>query len=102
LFIEDVNTKPYQIDRMLMQLKLAGKFNAVRAFIFGEMLGCIQPSGQDYSLRDVILSVLSDLQVPIAFGLRSGHVSKPWNVTLPIGMPVNLEVAETNATLKGI
>jgi muramoyltetrapeptide carboxypeptidase len=102
LFIEDVNTKPYQIDRMLMQLKLAGKFKDVRGFVFGEMLGCIQPSGQDYSLQEVILSVLGSLKVPIAFGLASGHVSKAQNVTLPIGMAVSLEVTPTKATLKGI
>src|SRR5262249_60190882 len=30
LFIEDVAEKPYQIDRMLMQLSLAGKFKGVR------------------------------------------------------------------------
>jgi muramoyltetrapeptide carboxypeptidase len=30
LFIEDLAAKPYQIDRMLMQLKLAGKLKDVR------------------------------------------------------------------------
>src|SRR5215469_1182660 len=40
LFIEDVNARPYQIDRMLMQMKLAGKFNGVRGIVFGEMLDC--------------------------------------------------------------
>ena len=42
LFIEDVAAKPYQIDRMLMQLKLAGKLAEVRGIIFGEMLDCVQ------------------------------------------------------------
>ena len=37
LFLEDVAAKPYQIDRMLMQLKLAGKLATVRGIIFGEM-----------------------------------------------------------------
>lgn len=38
LFLEDVGAKPYQIDRMLRQLIVAGKFEGVRGFIFGEML----------------------------------------------------------------
>ena len=42
LFLEDVAAKPYQIDRMLMQLKLAGKLADVRGIIFGEMLDCTQ------------------------------------------------------------
>ena len=49
--MEDVAAKPYQIDRMLMQLKLAGKFKDVRAIIFGEMLDCSQPNDQDYTLK---------------------------------------------------
>ncbi len=51
LFIEDVATKPYQIDRMLMQLKLAGKLKDVRGMIFGEMLDCRQSPDQDTRSR---------------------------------------------------
>ena len=40
LFLEDVAAKPFQIDRMLMQLKLAGKFKGVRGIVFGEMRDC--------------------------------------------------------------
>jgi len=40
LFIEDIAAKPFQIGRMLMQLKLAGKLNDVRGLVFGEMLDC--------------------------------------------------------------
>src|SRR5579871_3758300 len=40
LFIEDVNAKPFQVDRMLMQLKLAGRFKGLKGIIFGEMQNC--------------------------------------------------------------
>src|SRR5208337_3665443 len=75
LFVEDVAAKPYQIDRMLMQLKLAGKLKGVRGMIFGEMLDCRQSPDQDYTLEEVILRIVEDLRIPVAFGLRSGHVS---------------------------
>jgi muramoyltetrapeptide carboxypeptidase len=91
LFIEDVATKPYQIDRMLMQLKLAGKLKDVRGMIFGEMLDCRQGPDQDYTLEDVILRIVEDLRIPVAFGLRSGHVSRA-NITLPIGVRARLIV----------
>ncbi len=91
LFLEDVNAKPYQVDRMLMQLKLAGKFEGVRGVLFGEMLDCYQPSGQDYTLQHVIRRVLSDLQIPIAFGFPSGHV-RGGNRVLPFGVHTTLEV----------
>jgi len=91
LFLEDVATKPYQIDRMLMQLKLAGKLNDVRGMVFGEMLDCRQSPDQDYTLEEVILRIVNDLQIPVAYGLRSGHVSRA-NITLPIGVRARLTV----------
>jgi muramoyltetrapeptide carboxypeptidase len=91
LFIEDVATKPYQIDRMLMQLKLADKLKHVRGIIFGEMIDCRQGPEQDYTLEEVIMRVVGDLKIPVAFGLRSGHVSRA-NITLPIGVRAHLAV----------
>lgn len=95
LFVEDVAEKPFRIDRMLMQLKLSGKLADVRGIAFGEMLDCRQNanagSHQGYTLEEVILRVVGDLGVPVAFGLRSGHVSRQ-NVTLPFGVRVALSV----------
>lgn len=91
LFLEDLATKPYQIDRMLMQLKLAGKLNDVKGIVFGEMIDCRQSATQDYSLEEVVLRVVGDLGIPVAFGLRSGHVSRA-NITLPLGVKAKLEV----------
>jgi len=99
LFLEDVATKPYQIDRMLMQLKLAGMLKDVRGIVFGEMLDCRQSPDQDYTLEEVVLRVVGDLRIPVAFGLRSGHVSRA-NITLPIGVKARLEVgAEVRLTI---
>ena len=89
LFIEDVGAKPYQIDRMLWQLRHAGKLEGVRGIIFGEMLDCTSPGAPDNLLEDVILSALNGIDVPIAFGLRSGHVSRQ-NVTLIFGIEAEL------------
>jgi len=91
LFMEDVGTKPYQVDRMLMQLKYAGKLDKVAGFIFGEMIDCEQPGEQEYRLEEVVRRILRELRVPVAFGLPSGHV--PYgNMTLPFGVQVRLEV----------
>jgi len=91
LFLEDVAAKPFQIDRMLMQLKLAGKLADVRGIIFGEMLDCIQDKDQGYALEEVVLRLVGDLGVPVAYGVRSGHVSRG-NITLPIGVRAALNV----------
>jgi len=92
LFLEDLSARPYQIDRMLMQLKLAGHFDEVRGIIFGEMLDCVQTAGQGYTLQEVVTRIVGDLGVPVAFGVRSGHVTSG-NMTLPFGVQARLTVA---------
>lgn len=99
LFLEDIGAKPYQIDRMLRHLILAGKLEGVRGFIFGEMLNCVSPGADPNLIEEVILHVLADYDVPIAIGLRSGHVTGG-NVTLPLGVEAELDLTGQSPTLR--
>jgi muramoyltetrapeptide carboxypeptidase len=99
LFLEDVAAKPFQIDRMLMQLKLAGKFESVRGIVFGEMLDCVQSASQGYTLQEVIIRIVGDLGVPVAYGVRSGHVTSG-NITLPLGVQAGLAVRGGKVAIK--
>jgi muramoyltetrapeptide carboxypeptidase len=99
LFIEDLAAKPYQVDRMLMHLKLAGKLSGVRGIIFGEMLDCIQAPNQGFTLEEVVMRIVGDLKVPVAYGVRSGHVSQQ-NITLPMGVQVSLNVGGSGVSLE--
>ena len=58
LFLEDVGTRPYQIDRMLRQMILAGKFEGARGFIFGEMIDCEFPLAR---IRNCSIRSFSDV-----------------------------------------
>jgi muramoyltetrapeptide carboxypeptidase len=89
LFLEDVSAKPFQIDRMLWQLKQSEKLDGVKGIIFGEMLDCVSPGARPDLLEEVILNALDDFEGPIAIGLRSGHVSRA-NVTLTLGVEAEL------------
>jgi muramoyltetrapeptide carboxypeptidase len=99
LFIEDVAAKPYQVDRMLMQLKLAGKLADVHGIVFGEMVDCVQQKDQGYSLEEVVLRIVGNLGVPVAYGISSGHVSRQ-NITLPMGVRTALTVTDSGVKLK--
>lgn len=94
LFVEDVAEPAFRIDRMLMQLKMAGKFAGVRGIIFGEMLKCGPRDGGDYRLQEVVRRVVGDLGIPVAYGLKSGHVSRG-NFTLPLGVHATFEAGES-------
>ena len=91
LFLEDRDVKPYQLDRLLRQMILAGKFAGVTGIIFGEMLDCVAPGQKNSILDEVILRVLDWFQGPIAIGLRSGHASRR-NVTLAFGIQAELDL----------
>ncbi len=99
LYLEDVAAKPFQIDRMLMQLKLGGFLEKVSGIVFGDMLDCVQSPNQDYTLHEVIRRVVGDLAVPVAFGIRSGHVPSG-NITLPLGVRASLSVHGQDVTLR--
>jgi muramoyltetrapeptide carboxypeptidase len=75
---------------MLQQLKLAGKFAQVKAVIFGEMTDCEQHTDQGYRIQDVLAECTADLNVPVMFGLPSGH-SPVGNLTLPLGVAATLD-----------
>lgn len=90
LFLEDYGSKPYQIDRMLVQLKDAGKFASARAVLFGEMTDCHQHPEQGYTIMEVIESCMHDTPLPMIFGVRSGH--SDWgNLVLPFGVMVTID-----------
>ena len=91
LFLEDIGTKPYQWDRMLLHLRYAGLLDSVSGIVFGDMEQCVgEPERQ--LLEAAILHSLKDFRGPIAIGLRSGHVDTP-NVTVPLGVRVKLDVS---------
>ena len=94
--IEDIDAKPYQVDRMITQLKHAGKFDQVRGVIFGEMLNCVQHPNQGYTLEEVITDLLAEYRFPILYGFPTGHTSGP-NVIVPFGVRARMAAGRVNA-----
>src|SRR5215831_2558803 len=91
LVLEDLDTKPYQIDRMITHLKQAGKFDHVRGVVFGEMMNCMQHTNQGYTLQEVLMDLLSEFSFPVLYGFPTGHTSRP-NVIVPFGVRARLDL----------
>ncbi len=92
LFLEDIGTKPYQWDRMLLHLRYAGMLKGVTGIVFGDMAQCVGVEEMGL-LEGAILHALSGFEGPVGIGLRSGHVASG-NVTLPLGVRVRLDLAD--------
>jgi muramoyltetrapeptide carboxypeptidase len=90
LLLEDTAVRPYQIDRMMTQLRLSGCLNGVRGLIFGEMPDCEQHPQQGYTMDELLRELTAGMNVPVMFGFPTGHtVSPAW--TLPLGVRVRLD-----------
>jgi muramoyltetrapeptide carboxypeptidase len=84
LFLEDVAERPYRLDRMLTQLRLAGVLDRAAALVFGTMPGCDEPGGAPTG-REAVLDLVADFQGPVLYGLPSGHTNGA-TLTLPFGV----------------
>jgi muramoyltetrapeptide carboxypeptidase len=89
LLLEDRGMKPWQVDRALMHLKQAGKFEGVRGFVLGEFPegGALMTGSA--TVRDVCFRILGALGVPIVYGAAVGHTPRPM-LTVPLGVKARL------------
>jgi muramoyltetrapeptide carboxypeptidase len=97
LFLEDVDEQPYSIDRMLTQLRLAGKLDAATGVIFGECQDCrprdFKPSYEStLSTGEVVDEILGHLRIPVLSGLTIGHTED--QLTLPLGVMAELDAGK--------
>jgi muramoyltetrapeptide carboxypeptidase len=98
LMLEDRAMKPYQIDRVLMHLKHAGKLTRVRGIVLGDFPDCQPPVAGSPSVRDVCARILAPLGTPIVYGAPIGHTERA-TLTTPLGVRARL-IAENGGTLE--
>lgn len=98
LLLEDRGMKPYQLDRALLHLLQAGKFQEVRGIILGEFPESVTPKEGGPSVRDVCEAILRPLDVPIVYGAPVGHTNRPI-LTIPLGINARL-IADGQGTLE--
>jgi muramoyltetrapeptide carboxypeptidase len=93
-FTEDVGEPPYRVDRMLTQLRLAGKLEAAAGVVFGECASCgpgdyMPEFSSTLSLGEVLDQIVGRLNVPSCAGLLIGHTES--QLTLPLGVLATLD-----------
>lgn len=102
IFLEEIGEEPYRIDRMLTQLIQAGKFGKAAGIALGVFKNC-EPKEKDpsfsssFSLMDVLFDRLSNLGIPVIYGLSFGHIKNKF--TLPVGIRAELDTINQTITL---
>ncbi len=93
LFLEDLDEYLYHIDRMMMNLKIAGKLKKLKGIIVGgmsDMKDNTVPFGRD--AYEIIADAVSDYDYPVIFNFPAGHCEP--NLPLIFGRVVKLDVGE--------
>jgi muramoyltetrapeptide carboxypeptidase len=80
LLLEEVGEAPYRIDRMLCQLRAAGKLSGAAGIGVGGLHGCEPPESGGPCALDVVREIVEPLGVPALVGLPFGHgpINRPW------------------------
>jgi len=89
LLLEDRAMKPYQIDRVLMHFKQAGKLDGVKGMVLGDFPDCEPPVAGSPTVREVCSRILGPLGIPIVFGAPLGHTKRAM-LTIPLGVRAQL------------
>lgn len=99
LFIEDIGEYYYKVDRMLMQLKRAGKLENLAGLIvggFADMQDTTMPFGQD--IDNLILDKVKEYEYPVCFNFPVGHQTN--NYAMKVGAGFKLKVGKNKVVLE--
>ncbi len=88
LLLEDCGEAPYRIDRMITQLRLAGKLDEVAGILLGRFTDC-EPEEGGYSSMDVLRDLFARVGVPVLAGFPCGHGVENW--ALPLGLRIRMD-----------
>jgi hypothetical protein len=94
LFVEDIEEKPYRLDRYLTQLRLAGALDGVRGVCIGQLTRC---DDGDEKGADAVRAIVRALGVPAIEGVAAGH--ERTNLALPLGAVATLVAPAVSGVL---
>lgn len=99
LFLEDVGEHLYNIDRMMHQLKRAGKLEKLNGLIFGlftDNKDTDRPFGQP--LQEILWNIIREYDYPVCFDFPVSHTEK--NYALKVGVRHRLKVNDKKVLLE--
>lgn len=101
LFLEDLDEYLYHIDRMMMNLKFAGKLEKLKGLIVGGMTDMNDnqiPYGK--TAYEIIRDAIDEYHFPVCYNFPAGHIEN--NLALVLGNKIAMEISEQETTVKFI
>ena len=97
LFIEDVGEKPYQIDRMIQNLRFSGALEQLSGLVAGQFSECDEDPLMMQTVQEIILNAVKEYDYPVCFNFPAGHVD--YNLPIIPGSNVSLLVTKDRTEL---
>ena len=99
LFIEDVNEYLYNLDRMMIQMKRAGKLSHLAGLIVGQFTDMRDNSSPSFgkTAYEIIYEHIAEYDYPVSFDFPVGHVAD--NRAIGVGMNAYLDVNKEGVEL---
>lgn len=97
LFIEEIDERPYHIDRMMNNLRLSGALDKLSGLVVGQFSDCDEDPQMMQSIHEIILEAVKDANYPVCFNFPSGHVD--YNLPLILGAESTLTVNSQTSEL---
>jgi len=90
LFLEEIGEKPYRVDRMLSQLRLAGKLEGLSGVLLGDFTDC-EATGPSpsFTVWEVLEQYFKGTGIPCISGVPAGHGK--YRAMLPLGTEVEID-----------
>lgn len=98
LLFEDVNERPYRLERLWTQLLFAGLIERASAIVLGDFPGCDEPEGSPTAI-ETWARLTESFPGPVVYGLRCGHTRGP-ALTLPLGVQTRVEASTGRVTVE--
>lgn len=99
LFLEDIGEQKYAVDRMLYQLKRAGKLDKLAGLIIGkfsDVKDTDRPFGKD--IYEIISEIVKEYKYPVCYNFPVSHEKE--NYALKVGVGYKLKINKTKVILE--
>ena len=97
LFIEDIGEKPYQIDRMMQNLRISGALSQLSGLLIGQFTEYEEDPEMNKTLFQIIADAVKEYNYPVCYNFSAGHVDN--NFPLLMGANAELKVTDRGASL---
>ncbi len=88
--LEEIDERPYRIDRMLQQMKLSGIFKKAKGVALADFRGCEPEKGKpSLTLQQIFRDIFQDYSFPIVSGFSIGHIKD--SLSFPIGVKIKID-----------